>query len=160
MPKLDNETARAVNKAEGSATTLVDEDEYVLKLDKVVVSPKPDTNGNQYWVWTFTIQSGEITKDKFKGKSQRTQTGWAENQHWFAKMVFDAFGVKPNVDTDTILGHEVKALIGQREIQKGSRKGQLANDIQQLMPLDAGGDKGDDWADDSKDGDPAADDDF
>ena len=51
MPKLDRETAKAVNDAEGSAYTLLDEDKYRLRLDKVVVAPKPDKNGNTFWIW-------------------------------------------------------------------------------------------------------------
>jgi len=151
VPKLDNDTAKAVNKAEGSSFTLLDEDEYVLQLDKVVVSTKADVNGNYPWIWTFSVISGQITGDKFKGKTSRTNTGWAENQHWFAKMVFDAFGVKPNVDTDTLLGKQVKAVIVQREIQVGRNKGKMSNDIQTLLPFttDEGGDDG--WADEGDD---------
>lgn len=150
MPKLDNKTARQVKNAEGSAIVLVDEDEYVLKLDKVVVSDKLDKNNNTYWVWTWTIQSGQTTGDKFKGKSLRCTTGFSENQLWFAKMVFEAFEAPANVDTDTLLGKEVKALVGQREIQGGARKGQLTNDISALYPVSGDGDD-DEWDDDSKD---------
>lgn len=159
MPKLDTKTAKAVNNAEGTAFTLLDEDEYVLKLDKVEVSPRPDRNGNSYWIWSFTVQSGQVTGDKYKGKPIRTNTGFSENQLWFAKMVFDAFEAKPNVDTDTLLGKEVKAIVGQREIQAGPRKGQLSNDIQTMLPVSA--DSGDDeeWDSDGKDSEQQADDD-
>lgn len=151
MPKLDNTVAKKVNSAEGGAA-LLDEDEYVLKLDKVVVSPKPDKNGNSYWIWTFSVQSGQLTGDKFKGKTQQARTFWSDESMWFGKMFFDAFGVKPNVDTDTLLGSEVKGIIGHREIQAGQRKGQMASDIQTLLPLTASTDD-DDWADDDKDKD-------
>jgi hypothetical protein len=148
MPKLDTATAKAVNAAESTGFTLVDEDQYRLKLDKVIVAPKPDVNGNTYWVWTFSIVSGQQTGDRFKGKPLRTQTGFSENQRWFAKMMFEAFGVKPNVDTDTLLGKEVLAIVGQSEVQKGSRKGQMRNEIQTLMSLDSETD--DDWDDEAE----------
>jgi hypothetical protein len=162
MPKLDNTTAKKVNQAEGSGFTLVDEDQYRIKLDKVIVSPKPDVNGNTYWIWTFSIVSGQTTGDKFKGKSLRTNTGFTENQAWYPKMIFDAFGVKPNVDTDTLLGQEVLAIVGQAEVQKGARKGQMRNEIQTFMSLDSETD--DDWDDDepstdAKDSKGSADDD-
>ena len=155
MPKLDTATAKAVAKAEGSGSALLDEDEYVLKLDKVVVSPKPDKNGNGYWIWTFSVQSGQLTGDKFKGKTLRANTGFGENQAWFLKMFFEAFEVKPNVDTDTILGKEVKGIVGQREIQQGARKGQMASDLQTLLPVgsDPDGDDSDDADDDADDDD-------
>ena len=147
MPKLDNATARTVNKAEGSAFVLVDEDQYRVKLTKVIVSPKPDTNGNTYWIWSFDIVSGQTTGDKFKGKPLRTNTGFTENQAWYPKMIFEAFGVKPNVDTDELLGKEVLAIVGQAEVQKGARKGQLRNEMQTFMSLDSATD--DNWDDDA-----------
>ena len=146
MPKLDRETAKAVHEAEGSAYTLLDEDEYLVKLDKVAIADKPDKNGNTYWIWTFTVISGQMTGDKFKGKQLGTNTGFSENQLWFAKMVFDAFEVNPNVDTDTLLGKEVKALVGQREIQQGRNKGKMSNDVQTLLPASASAEADDDWA--------------
>lgn len=160
MPKLDNATAKAVHKAEGSAFTMLDEDKYRAKLDKVTVAPRPDRNGNTYWIWDFSVVSGEITEDKFAGKTFRTNTGWAENQHWFAKMVFDAFEAKPNVDTDELIGHEVYALIGIREIQQGARKGQKTNDVSQLLSIKAGEaeSQGDDWTEDAKADDTDAED--
>src|SRR5215831_11445442 len=104
MPKLDTTTARAVNSAESNASALLEEDEYVLKLDKCEVAPRPDKNGDSAWIWTFTVQSGQVTGDKFKGKSLRQRTGLADNQLWYLKMFFEAFEVKPNVNTDTLLG--------------------------------------------------------
>ncbi len=148
MPKLDNATARVVNKAEGTGFTLVDEDQYKVKLEKVIVSPKEDKNGNTYWVWSFSIVSGQTTGDKFKGKSLRTNTGLTEGQAWYIKMIFDAFGVKPNVDTDTLLGKEVYAIVGQGEITAGARKGQMRNEMQTFMSLDSAVD--DNWDDDEE----------
>lgn len=154
MPKLDTNTAKAVHKAEGSAFTLLEEDQYTLKLDKVEVAAKPDKNGNAYWWWHFSVVSGQTTGDKFKGKGIRTSTGFSEDQLWFAKMVFEAFEAKPNVDTDTLLGKEVVGLVGQREIQAGARKGQLSNDITTLMSVEAAKAGDDDaWDDDAKDKD-------
>ncbi len=156
MPKLDRATALAVNKAESGGGTLLDEDEYLLKLLSVKVSPKPDRNGSHYWIWEFEVVSGAESKDKFKGKKTRSNTGLADNQHWFLKMFFEAFEVKPNVDTDTLVGKEVKGLISQHVITSGTRKGQLSNDINSLFPASqsaAGGEE--DWADEGgKDDEP------
>ena len=145
-----------VNKAEGGARVLVDEDQYRLKLTKVIVSPKPDRNGNSYWVWSWDIVSGQTTGDKFKGKSIRCNTGFTEDQAFFPKMIFDAFGAKPNADTDTLLGNEVLAIVGQREITTGPRKGQITNDITTVMSLDSASEDDDDWSDDGKSADTKA----
>lgn len=154
MPKLDNTTAKAVHTAEGTGFTLVDEDQYRIKLEKVVVSPKPDVNGNTYWIWSFSIVSGQTTGDKFKGKPLRTQTGFTENQRWFAKMIFEAFEAKPNVDTDTLLGKEVLAIVGQGEQTSGRNKGKMRNEVQTLMSVNSAVDEG--WDDDSGNGTKAA----
>lgn len=154
MPKLDTATAKLVHKSEGSATSLVDEDQYRLKLEKVIVSPKVDTNGNTYWIWTFSIVSGQTTGEKFATKSLRTNTGFTENQAWYPNMLFSAFGVKPNVDTDTLLGKELLAIVSQGEITGGSRKGQIRNNIDTFMSLDSATDD-DDWDDDEKKDDKA-----
>jgi hypothetical protein len=161
MPKLDQATARVVNKAEGSSFTLVDEDMYLIKLTKVIINPRPDRSGNTRWTWSWDIVAGQTTGDKFKGKPQRCSTGFTEDQAWYPKSIFDAFEVKPNVDTDTLLGKEVCAVITQREITEGSRKGQLTNDLSNFAPAsamtggtsDAADDLGDDTADDPDDPD-------
>lgn len=148
IPKLDNPTARTVAKAEGSGSTLLDEDQYRLKLEKVIVAPKPDKNGDAYWVWTWQVVSGQTTGDRFKGKSTRCATWFLEDRAWYPKMIFEAFGVKPNVDTDTLLGKEVLAIVTQSEITSGSRKGQMGNDISTFMSPDSATD--DDWDDEDE----------
>jgi hypothetical protein len=152
MPKLDNATAKKVHNAEGGSRSLLDEDQYRLKLEKVIVSPRQDKNGDTYWTWTFAVVSGQGSGDKFKGSSTRTNTWFTDDRAWYPRQIFDAFGVKPNVDTDTLLGQELLAIIVQSEITSGQRKGQLGNDITAFMSLDAGTD--DDW--DDGDDKPAA----
>lgn len=160
MPKLDNKTAKVVHTAEGSGTSLVEEDQYRLKLEKVVISAKADKNGNVYWIWTFGIVSGQTTGDKFKGKSLRTNTGFTEDQAWYPHMIFESYGVKPNVDTDTLLGKELYAIVSQGEITGGPRKGQIRNNIDTFMSLDsATGDDDDDWTDDGSKSDDSKTDD-
>lgn len=147
MPKLDTATAKRVHNAESGTTALVDEDQYRLKLEKVAVSPKQDKNGNTYWIWTFAIVNGQTTGDKFKGKGLRTNTGFTEDQAWYPHMIFEAYGVKPNVDTDTLLGKEVLAIVSQGEITGGPRKGQVRNNIDTFMSLDSATDDDDNWDD-------------
>lgn len=147
MPKLDSKTARRVNAAEtgGGGFTLLDEDEYVLKLASCKVSNKPNRNGDLGWVWQFEVSSGAETGDKFKGKPIRTNTWLSEESDWFLKQMFDAFEVKPNVDTDTLIGKEIKAIVTQREITAGARKGKMSNDISSMMPVSASSDDDEDW---------------
>lgn len=152
MPTLDKATAIAVNKAESGGGALIPEGEYLAKLTKCVVAAKKDKNGNPYWVWSF-----EVTEDgEYKGSKLSVNTGLAENQHWFMKMMFDAFGAKPNVNTDTLVGKEITIVVDQAEITGGARKGQLRNNIVSMMaPGSSAADEEDDpFAEDGKDDEP------
>jgi hypothetical protein len=156
MPKLDSKTAKRVNSAEGGGGgfTLLDEDEYTLKLTGVKVGAKPNKNGDLGWVWSFEVSSGEQTGDKFKGKPIRTNTWLSEDSDWYLKQMFDAFGAKPNVDTDTLIGKEIRGIVTQREIMAGARKGQLSNDLGSMMPVSDGDADADGWDDGGDDSDP------
>lgn len=150
MPKLPTAAARVVAKAEsGGGYTLVPEDDYRLKLLSVKVSPKPDRNDNHYWIWQFEIVGGD-----YAGSKQRTNTWWTEEQAWWMKAVFEAFGAKANVDTDTLVGKEVMATITQREIESGPRQGKITNDISSIRPVSEGDDDDSDFGDGSGDDDP------
>lgn len=146
MPQLDKATALVVHKSDlTGGFTLVDEDLYLIRLTKVAVASRPDKNGNMRWNWSWEIERGQVTGDKFKGKSQRCSTGFTEDQAWYPHSIFEAFGVKSNVNTDTLLGKTVCSLITQREIESGPRKGQITNDLSQFSPASAiDGDSGDD----------------
>jgi hypothetical protein len=150
MPKLDRATAVAVNKADTGGQELLPAGEYVATLRECKVSPKKDRNQNSYWIWSF-----EITEEgSAKGTKLSTNTGLADNQHWWMKIVFDAFEAKPNVDTDTLVGKEVTLVVDQSEITGGPRKGKLRNEITSLMPKGAQAAEGDDDEfDEDKDGD-------
>jgi hypothetical protein len=143
MPKLDTATAKKVHAAEGGTNrTPVPEGNYRMALKSCVVSPRPDKNKNTYWIWTFTI-----TEDgDFKGRELRTNTGFSDNQLWFVKGIFDAYGVKPNVDTDTLVGKEIEVYVTQHEIEAGSRKGQISNDLSSFAAVGSGSGDDDDWA--------------
>lgn len=152
IPKLDTATAKAIHATEntGGGYTVLEEDTYVLKLTKVTVAPKANVNGDHYWVWTFEVVSGETTGAKFAGKSIRTNTTIAENVYFVMKQMFDAFGVRPNVDTDTLLGKEIQAYASVRIQERGRNKGKETNDLQDFAPVGTktGGDES--WDDDEK----------
>jgi hypothetical protein len=149
MPKLDRATAIAVNKADSGGGALIPPGEYLSKMTKCSVSPKKDRNGGTYWIWEFEVQEGE-----HKGTKLKTNTGLADNQHWWMKIVFDAFEAKPNVDTETLIGRDVTLVVEHSEIQGGARKGQIRAEITSLMPPGgAGGDDDDDFTEGDGDGD-------
>lgn len=156
MPKLANTKARSVSKQEATgAQKLLPPGEYVGKLIEVKVSTKPDKNGNHYWIWFFEI----VSEDEYNGSKLRTNTGLAENQEWALKRMFDAFGVKPNVDTETLHGQEITLVVDQSEITGGPRKGKVRNEIIDEMAKSAGDGEGDgEWDDEDGDGDGDSDD--
>jgi hypothetical protein len=153
VPKLDNATAKRVHAAEtGGGFTLLDEDEYILKLKEVKAATKPNRNGDPGWIWQFEVVSGQATEDKFAGKGIRTNTWFGVDSDWFTKTIFEAFEVKPNVHTDTLIGKTVKAVVTQREQTQGTRKGQLTNDIGSIISINAKTEEADEWGDDSSGG--------
>jgi hypothetical protein len=149
MPKLDIKTAKRVNAAEtGGGFTLLDEDEYVLELAEVKEAAKPNRNGDHGWIWSFKVVTGQSTGTKFAGKQCRLNTWFGEDSDWFTKMVFEAFEVKPNVDTDTLVGKQIKGVITQREQTVGRNKGKMTHDVSTVFPVSqSADDDADDWAD-------------
>jgi len=147
--------AKKVHSAESNRSDLVPEGMYVLELTGVTVSQRPDRNGNNYWIWAFKVADGD-----HKGAKLRNNTGFADDQLWSVKAMFDAFEVKPNVNTDDLIGKQIRASVDQHEITSGARKGQLANGIVDVMPAGSGADDGDDWDADDKDGDDKDEPDF
>jgi len=133
MPKLDKAKAKATGEAESTFGPL-DEGVYLGTLAEV-------TSGNEgpkgeYWIWRFEDLINVDTDEKAPGNLW-LNTSLSADAAWKMKEVFDAFGVKPDTDTDTLLGEQVQLAVEQRVIEKGPRKGSLGNDIVQVLAVGA-----------------------
>lgn len=135
MPRLDETAAQRVNEAE-TTSGVMDEGIYVMTL--LEVEAKEGPNG-PYWNWTFVVPEDA---EKYPKWRQWLVTSLSEKSAWRLKETFAAFGETPDVDTDDLIGRQVRAQIGQHTIQKGARAGEVGNNIKKLMPLDESGETG------------------
>lgn len=133
MAKLDDKTASAVDQAEDGFKP-VPEGVYVLQL-MADVDVKEGDKGT-YWRWTFEIPEKHEDKElEHAGRRFWTNTSLSDAAYFKLKETFGAFGVPTNTDTEELVGRKVKALITQKVIQGGQRKGEIGNEISKLLPL-------------------------
>lgn len=142
MPKLPKAAAKRVDEAEVSQFDALEEGTYIGKLSKVTVSDQPGPSGAHYWTWEFE-DIHTLDGDKVPGRLW-VNTSLAETADWKMKEVFDAFGYTPDSDTDEMIGEKVKLVVSQRVIERGARKGQTGNNVENVMPLGDDAGEGDD----------------
>lgn len=126
MPKLSTATATKVEEADNSFEPLP-EGIYNAVLDGEV-EVKDGQNG-PYWSWTF-----KITDEGFEGRQQWLNTSLSEKALWKLREVFEAFGYSADTHTDDLIGKPVKLMVVQRIIDGGKRKGEIGNDVGQVLP--------------------------
>lgn len=127
MPKLKSDVAAKVDEAESLDFEPLPENVYNAVLDGEVEAAE-GPNG-LYWKWTF-----KITDEGYEGRKQFVNTSLSEKALWKLKEVFEAFGVSADTDTDDLIGQPVKLMVVQRVIEKGNRKGELGNEVKQVLP--------------------------
>ena len=128
MPKLSSATASKVEEAESLDFEPLPEDIYEAVLEgEVELAEGP--NG-PYWKWTF-----KITTPGFEGRKQFVNTSLSEKAFWKLKEMFEAFGVSADTDTEDLIGQPVKLMVVQRVIEKGARKGEVGNEVRQVLPM-------------------------
>lgn len=127
MPKLSKDKAQAVNDAEGSNYDALPADRYVAELADVSTGEGP---AGPYWSWEFKVVDTGLG---FGGRKLWLTTSLS--QDWAVKRPFEAFGVEPDTDTDELIGECCVLMVSQREIQKGNRKGQIGNNVDDILAL-------------------------
>lgn len=130
IPKLSSDTASKVEEAESLDYEAIPEGVYEAVLDGEVEAAE-GPNG-LYWKWTFKITGPD---EQYKGRKLFTNTSLSEKAMWKLKEVFSAFGVSADTDTDELIGQPVKLMVTQRVIEKGTRKGEMGNDVRQVLPV-------------------------
>lgn len=134
MPKLDADTAGAVDEASGGFEPL-EAGIYYLRLRDVDGSREGPSG--PYWSWEFDVIQSET--DSIAAGRLWNNTSLSEAARFKLKETFDAFGVPTDTDTDELVGQCVKAVVSIRTIQQGARKGEQANQIDRLVKVP------DDW---------------
>jgi hypothetical protein len=128
LPKLNSTTAAKVEEAEGGDFEPIPEGVYPAVLDGEV-EPCDGPKG-LYWKWTF-----KLTGEDYSGRKMFLNTSLNDNALWRLKEVFEAFGVPNDTDTDDLIGKPVKLYLVQKIIGAGSRKGDMGNEIKQVLPV-------------------------
>lgn len=136
MAKLPKKVAERVNSAETQDFSALPVGTYTGKLVNVDTSKSGDAG--PYWSWEF-----DITDDGFEGRKLWVNTSLSEKADWKMKEVFNAFGHDAESDTDELIGESITLVVSQTVIERGNRKGQMGNNVDQCLPLgedpDAGG---------------------
>lgn len=134
MPKLATNHAREAEKAadesEERSFDVVPEGVYVGRLFEVEVSDKEGDSGFHYWIWKFKLE-----KEGYQGKEARFFTSLSPKAAFSIGGAFKAFGVPADTHTDELLNRRAKLQISQAVIEKGSRKGQIGNNVDNLLPF-------------------------
>ena len=140
MPQLNPQMAEKVEAAKDGFEPL-EPGIYVVQL-KEDVEVKQGAKG-LYWKWTFEVSEFGPARDGEEpepqdGAGRRLWNNTSLSEAAFFKITetFAAFGVPTDTDTEKLVGFKVRAQIAQVIIQQGTRKGQMSNEIQKLLPLD------------------------
>lgn len=127
MPKLTQERAQQVASA-GQGSGLIPVGNYRAKLNACEAKLGAQS-GNPYWSWEY-----ELLEDSgYGGRKLYDNTSLAEQAQWRLDLTFSAFNVPNDTDTNDLLGCTVMLRVTEREISAGSRQGQLANNIAQVL---------------------------
>lgn len=129
MAKLNKKTAEMVDKAEGGSFEPLEAGAYHVRL--VDVDSDREGPKGPYWSWEFDVVEPDTRKSKLW-----QNTSLSEAAAFKMKETFDAFGVPTDTDTDDLCGQVCKAIVSVRTIQSGARQGELANQIDRLVPAD------------------------
>lgn len=146
MPKLPKNIADQVDEQEAGGFDPLEPGKYEARLREVSVSDDPGPSGAHYWNWEY-----EVLDEPYKGRRLWNTTSLSEKAFFKFKESFDAFGVSPDTDTDELCGKTVKLAVSKRVISSGSRKGEMGNNVDAVLPADAGGSGGDAAEDDDED---------
>jgi hypothetical protein len=127
MPQLNEAKASQVHDTENKGGTL---DPGVYPVTLLEVEARPGRVAPQ-WSWKFEVSKGHARA----GRTLYTNTSLSDDALWKLRETFDAFGVDSTVNTDTLIGRQVRALVTKQIQTEGKRQGQFVNQIQELMPL-------------------------
>lgn len=135
MPQLPKTKAKEVGNAESTAFEALPAGPYVAALKDCKVAPKEGPSG-PYWIWEFEVGQPE----EYAKRRLWVNTSLSEAADWKLKEVFDAFGADYDTDTDELINQVVLLQVSQRIIEQGSRKGDLGNNVDRVLPYDISAD--------------------
>lgn len=130
MAKLNDQLQKQAEEAGGGNFDPIPDGVYHVKLRDVDTTKEGPAG--PYWSWEFEVVDS-VGND---GRRLWNNTSLSEKAAFKMKETFDAFGTTLDTDTDDLIGKVVKAVVSQRTIQSGNRKGEIANQIDRLKLAD------------------------
>ncbi|MFI5282467.1 MAG: hypothetical protein ACHQ0J_04990 [Candidatus Dormibacterales bacterium] len=131
MPKLDDETAGKVKRADGpfEPPPLLQPGLYPGTLLRVSVCTSQYHRGCS-WDWDFDLGDRRLVYYTKLGRYPDDQ-----ESYWLRRLkeVFAAFGASTEADTDDLVGRSVRLRVSQRKDQYGHTD----NRIERVLPLDS-----------------------
>lgn len=121
MAKLGKELQKKVANADRDPFAPLDEGFHKVRL--VEVDFTESKKGDPMAVWKFK------SVDPQPDKELREYTVLTDAAIWKVAQIFDAFGVKPDVDTDDLVGKTIIVEVGQEVQSEGKGKGRLRHFI-------------------------------
>lgn len=134
MPQLEKAKAKQVEETEGASFEAFPEGIYLGTLMDV---ESREGNAGEYWSWKFSSIISIEDEKSYPG-SLWVNTSLSEASAWKLKEVFEAFGVAADSNTDELLGKTAWLAVSQRTIEKGSRMGEIGNNVERVMAVGGG----------------------
>jgi len=132
VPKLNAAIQQQVaNAPESGAFGPAPEGIYTVKLRQVEVRG----DDNPYWSTEWEIVADAAGDQTYAKRRLFENISLGEKSAWKMRQFFDAMGYTYDSDTDEMIGDVCQAVVVQREIEQGKRKGQIGNEIERWMPL-------------------------
>lgn len=140
MPRLPAPQAKqaAEAAAQGGSFAAIDAGIYTGRLAKVKASVskvKPEGGGGNP-MWELEFDEVKDLDGKRQPGRQFTNLVIVDTAMWKVGQFFAAYCVPEETDTDELIGHRIRLVIGKRVIAVGQRAGQEGNDINGFNPLD------------------------
>jgi hypothetical protein len=129
VPKLPDELAKAARRASGDyyyEPPLLAPGVYTGVLLRV--EENRNQHGGWWWDWTFEVEGEERRLHFYASLRDENDYGL-----WKLNLVFSAFGVSTESDTDDMVGKTVRLVVSQREDKY--RGGELDNRVDRVLPL-------------------------
>lgn len=127
MARLNEELQEQTANAESSGFEPLPDGAYHVRLADVDTT-REGAKG-PYWSWEFDVVEPD---SEYEGRKLWNNTSLSEKAAFKMKETYEAFDVPLDTDTDDMLGSIVVAVVSQRTIQEGARKGEIANQIDRL----------------------------
>lgn len=126
----ENQTAMAEDTGEGDGEfEALDDGYYLAKVEKISMSAEPGASGFHYWTVLWRVQ-------RPKAVAKRTlydRLSLSPKAAFKMREFFDALGFTYDSDTDELIGETAVLEVSQSEITSGKRKGEMGNDIEQIL---------------------------